>query len=82
MGDARLVGSLSVPSSWTSASNIAPAGTALPATGLGDIGSSAGGPGGPGAYAGPMVGTGRRVRRAIPKYGFRPVVMPRPPAAG
>ncbi|WP_231107940.1 hypothetical protein [Mycobacterium avium] len=29
-----------------------------------------------------MGGTGRRLRRAIPKYGFRPVVMPRPPAAG
>ncbi|BDB41528.1 MULTISPECIES: PPE family protein [Mycobacterium] len=82
MGHARLVGNLSVPSGWTSAANVSPAGTALPATGLGDIGSSAGGAGGPGAYPGPLVGAGRRARRAIPKYGFRPVVMPRPPAAG
>ncbi|WP_407662942.1 hypothetical protein [Mycobacterium tilburgii] len=29
-----------------------------------------------------MGATGRRIRRAIPRYGFRPVVMPRPPAAG
>jgi len=79
LGHATLVGSLSVPPSWTSAANISPAETASAATGLGDIGSSsAGGPGG----VAPMAGAGRRLRRAIPKYGFRPVVMPRPPAAG
>ncbi|WP_293316902.1 PPE family protein [Mycobacterium sp.] len=80
VGNAHLVGSVSVPPSWTSAANITPATTATPATGLGDIGTS--GDGGPGGYGAPMVGTGRRIRRAIPKYGFRPVVMPRPPAAG
>jgi PPE-repeat protein len=80
IGHANLVGALSVPHSWASAANITPAATALPATGLSDIGS--GGAGGPGAFAGPMVGAGKRLRRAIPKYGFRPVVMPRPPAAG
>ncbi|ORW43276.1 hypothetical protein AWB90_19320 [Mycobacterium paraense] len=80
IGHANPVGALSVPQSWTSAANITPAATALPATGLSDIGS--GGAGGPGAFAGPMVGTAKRLRRAIPKYGFRPVVMPRPPAAG
>jgi PPE-repeat protein len=80
MGNAHLVGTLSAPPSWTSAANIRPAATPLPATGLGDIGSS--GAGGPGGYGAPMVGTGKRIRRAIPKYGFRPVVMPRPPAAG
>ncbi|WP_446669950.1 PPE family protein, SVP subgroup, partial [Mycobacterium avium] len=47
--------------------------------GLTDAAPAAGGPGG---VAGPVGGTGRRLRRAIPKYGFRPVVMPRPPAAG
>ncbi|WP_443677692.1 PPE family protein, SVP subgroup, partial [Mycobacterium montefiorense] len=54
-----------------------------PVTGLSDIGSS-GAPaaGGPGGVAGPLGGTGKRLRRAIPRYGFRPVVMPRPPAAG
>lgn len=80
IGHANLVGALSVPQSWASASNITPAATALPATGLSDIGS--GGTGGPGAFAGPTAGTAKRLRRAIPKYGFRPVVMPRPPAAG
>jgi PPE-repeat protein len=80
IGRAHLVGALSAPPSWASAANITPAQTALPATGLSDIGS--GGAGGPGGYAAPMAGTARRLRRAIPKYGFRPVVMPRPPAAG
>ncbi|OBH01172.1 MULTISPECIES: PPE family protein [unclassified Mycobacterium] len=80
IGHANLVGALSVPKSWASAANITPAATATPATGLSDIGS--GGAGGPGAFAGPMATTAKRLRRAIPKYGFRPVVMPRPPAAG
>jgi PPE-repeat protein len=80
MGHANLVGTLSVPPSWASAATISPAETALPATGLGDIGTSAAG--GPGGFAAPMSGTARRMRLAIPKYGFRPVVMPRPPAAG
>jgi hypothetical protein len=80
MGNAHLVGAVSVPPSWTSAASITPATSATPATGLGDIGSS--GAGGPGGYGAPMVGTGKRLRRAIPRYGFRPVVMPRPPAAG
>jgi PPE-repeat protein len=80
MGRATLVGQLSVPPSWTSAATISPAETALPASGLSDIGTSPAG--GPGGVAAPMGATGRRLRRAIPKYGFRPVVMPRPPAAG
>jgi PPE-repeat protein len=79
MGRAGLVGALSVPPSWASAATINPAATALPANGLSDIGAA---PGGPGGFAAPMGGMGGRLRRAIPKYGFRPVVMPRPPAAG
>ena len=79
MGRAGMVGALSVPPSWASAANISPATTALPANGLSDIGASAGGPGG---FAAPLGGAGGRLRRAIPKYGFRPVVIPRPPAAG
>jgi hypothetical protein len=79
IGHANLVGTLSVPPSWASTANITPAATALPATGLSDIGSN--GAGGPGGLA-PMATAGKRMRRAIPKYGFRPVVMPRPPAAG
>ena len=83
VGNAHLVGSLSVPQSWSSAAAVSPAQTATPVSGLSDIGTS-GAPaaGGPGGVAGPMGGTGRRLRRAIPRYGFRPVVMPRPPAAG
>jgi PPE-repeat protein len=80
LGEAHLVGSMSVPKSWATAANIVPANAATPATGLGDIGSSTAG--GPGGVAAPMGTNGRRLRRAIPKYGFRPVVMPRPPAAG
>jgi len=80
IGRAHLVGTVSVPPSWTSAATIPQAETASPATGLDNIGSSPAG--GPGGFAGPMTGTGRRIRRTVPKYGFRPVVMPRPPAAG
>jgi|SRR5271166_916045 len=78
VGHAHLVGALSVPPSWSSAARISPAETALPATGFSDTGASAAG--GPGGFA-PTGAAGRR-RRMIPKYGFRPVVMPRPPAAG
>ncbi|MFY2859484.1 PPE family protein [Mycobacterium sp. THU-M104] len=85
VGHASLVGSVSVPPGWASAAAISPAEVATPVTGLSDIGSSpaAGGPGagGPGGFAGPITGAAGR-RRAIPKYGFRPVVIPRPPAAG
>jgi PPE-repeat protein len=83
IGNAHLVGSMSVPQSWASAANITPGQAAAPVGGLSDIGTS-GAPaaGGPGGVAGPLGGNGRRLRRAIPRYGFRPVVMPRPPAAG
>jgi PPE-repeat protein len=80
MGHATLVGQLSVPPSWASAATISPAETAVPANGLSSIGASPAG--GPGGLAAPIGATGGRARRAIPKYGFRPVVMPRPPAAG
>jgi PPE-repeat protein len=83
IGNAHLVGSMSVPQTWASAANITPGQGPAPVTGLSDIGSSGtSAAGGPGGVAGPLGGTGRRLRRAIPRYGFRPVVMPRPPAAG
>jgi PPE-repeat protein len=87
MGHAGVVGGLSVPSSWATEASIKPAATALQASGLSDIGTSpAGGvtspAGGPGGFAAPMGATGGRLRRAVPKYGFRPVVMARPFAAG
>jgi PPE-repeat protein len=84
VGQAHLVGSMSVPQSWTNAANISPGQTAVQATGVTGLTDTGAAPaaGGPGGVAGPLGGTGRRLRRAIPKYGFRPVVMPRPPAAG
>ncbi|MEM6106785.1 PPE family protein [Mycobacterium sp. 050272] len=83
IGNAHLIGSMSVPPSWSNAATISAGQGPAPVTGLSDIGS-AGTPaaGGPGGVAGPLGGTGKRLRRAIPRYGFRPVVMPRPPAAG
>ncbi|MEY8016095.1 PPE family protein [Mycobacterium servetii] len=80
VGHANLVGAVSVPPGWASAAAIQPADTAIPATGLSDIGSS-NGTGGPGGFAAPVGGAAGR-RRPIPKYGFRPVVISRPPAAG
>lgn len=82
MGRAQLVGSLSVPQGWANAATINPGQAAVPATGVTCLTDAAPAAGGPGGVAGPVGGTGRRLRRAIPKYGFRPVVMPRPPAAG
>ncbi|OSC29370.1 PPE family protein [Mycobacterium vulneris] len=84
VGNAHLVGSMSVPQSWASAANVASGQTAVQATGVTGLTDTGAAPaaGGPGGVAGPMGGPGRRLRRAIPKYGFRPVVMPRPPAAG
>lgn len=83
VGNAHLVGPVSVPPSWSNAAAITPGQTAVPVSGLRDLGTSAApAAGGPGGLAGPLGGTGRRLRRAIPRYGFRPVVMPRPPAAG
>jgi PPE-repeat protein len=83
IGQAHLVSSMSVPQSWANAANINPA-QAVQATGVTGLTDTGAGPsaGGPGGVAGPLGGAGRRLRRAIPKYGFKPVVMPRPPAAG
>lgn len=80
VGHANLVGAVSVPPGWASAAAIRPADVAVPATGLSDIEPS-NGVGGPGGFAAPVGGTGGR-RRPVPKYGFRPVVISRPPAAG
>ena len=82
VGNAHLVGSMSVPHSWVPAANITPSQAAAPVSGLSDIGTSGSPAGGPGGVAGPLGGTGRRLRRSMPRYGIRPVVMPRPPAAG
>jgi PPE-repeat protein len=78
MGQAASVGPLSVPPSWAAAAppvtSVAPANT-----GLGAIPQN-GAPGVPGVPIGSMAGHG--VTNAAPRYGFRPTVMARPPAAG
>ncbi|MGO8967940.1 PPE family protein [Mycobacterium sp.] len=80
IGGARHLNALSVPPSW---SEIAPKSTvasALGGTPLAPPGPMAGGPGG---VASPLSNMSGRLRRPIPKYGFRlPSVMARPPAAG
>jgi PPE-repeat protein len=79
MGKAASVGGLSVPPSWTAIAPPSPIGSVLGGT---PLAAPPGGPvGGPGGLAQQM-GMAGRMRRAIPKYGFRPLVIARPPAAG
>ena len=78
-----LVGRLSVPQGWTAATQVANhAGAALPGggwTGTVVPESSSGLPGMPGI---PAVSTAAHHFGSGPRYGFRPTVMARPPAAG
>lgn len=81
---AGLVGSLSVPQSWTTAAQVAnPAGAAFPGGGWTTSAPAApeaipaGMPGMPGMPAAGGHGFGHG-----PRYGFRPTIIPRPPAAG
>jgi PPE-repeat protein len=80
---AAFVGHLSVPQSWTAATQVANhAGAALPGGGWTSTAlpeSSAGVPGMPGV---PAVSTAARHFGSGPRYGFQVTVMPRPPAAG
>lgn len=79
---AGTIGSMSVPASWTT-----PVGgtvTALPGT---DVSAAAtGGPAQPASgmpgIPGVPDGTGSRATLVVPRYGARPTVMSRPPAAG
>jgi PPE-repeat protein len=79
MGRAAAIGSLAVPPSWNA---IAPTVSPLPAA-LGGMplapppAVAAGMPGMPFANA-----AGNHVDGAVPKYGFRPMVVAHPPAAG
>jgi len=80
---AAMVGRLSVPKSWTAAIQVANhSGAALPGggwTGTALPESSSGVPGMPGI---PAVSTAAHHFGSGPRYGFRPTVMARPPAAG
>jgi PPE-repeat protein len=80
MGGAGHVGALSAPPSWSAVAPTSPIASALGGTPLAPAGTASGGPGG---IATPMSNMTGRLRRPIPKYGFRlPSVMARPPAAG
>jgi PPE-repeat protein len=88
IGRATLVGTMSVPQSWAAA---APATSPAAATsptegwynppGIEEVSGTAGVPGMPGM---PMAGGpgGRGWGFAAPRYGFKPTVVARPPAAG
>jgi len=87
MGRATLVGTMSVPHSWAPAAPAtSPALTASPAEGwymppgVEEASATQGTPGMPGM---PMAGgTARGWGFAAPRYGFKPTVVARPPAAG
>jgi PPE-repeat protein len=84
INEAAVVGRLSVPQSWTAATAVANhAGTAAPGAGWVGTATSpepaAGMPGVPGIPVG--AGFGHSFA-SPPRYGFRPTIMGRPPAAG
>jgi PPE-repeat protein len=80
VGGAGNIGALSVPPSWSAVAQTSPIASALGRTPLAAPETAVGGPGG---IASPMSNMTGRLRRPIPKYGFRlPGVMARPPAAG
>lgn len=81
LGQAGSIGALSVPPTWTAP--ISAATSALPSIGLGSPPSLAAG--GPASMLGgmPLAGTaGHGMNGAAPRYGFRPTVVPHPPAGG
>lgn len=83
LGRAGSIGALSVPASWAALPAAGSAAAALP-TGWGVVPESAAGvPGMPGMPGVPIAGmAGQGMGGAVPRYGFRPMVVPRPPAAG
>jgi PPE-repeat protein len=81
LGSATSIGKLSVPATWAgSVQAAAPHATAIPVSSV----SAAPEAGGPGNLLGgmPLAGTGAGGAGTGPRYGFRPTVMARPPAAG
>ncbi|HTM86205.1 MAG TPA: PPE family protein [Mycobacterium sp.] len=77
LGRAAPVGMLSVPPSWGAAAPTGPTASVLP--GHSPVAGHAGGPGAPGV---PLAGMARGGSVTGPRYGIRPTVMARPPAAG
>jgi len=83
MARGALVGQLSVPPSWTAVTQVANhAGTALPGGGWTGTALAEGSSGAPGMPGIPAVSTAAHHFGSGPRYGFRPTVMARPPAAG
>jgi PPE-repeat protein len=91
VGRATLVAKMSVPQGWTTAAPAAnPAAGLLPAAaegwaippgaGMAEMAPLAGTPGMPGVPGGGMANRGYGF--AAPRYGFKPNVVARPPAAG
>ena len=83
MGNASMVGSLSVPASWSSALPAATPGATTAATGWTVAAHAAEGAGAPGMPGVPLGAAGRNYGGfAAPRYGFKPTVMARPVVAG
>ncbi|CAM2859959.1 PPE family protein [Mycobacterium intermedium] len=86
LNQAAVVGRLSVPQTWTAATAVANyAGTAAPgggwtSTAVVPEAAAAGMPGVPGMPGAGIFGNG--YANNAPRYGFRPTIMGRPPAAG
>ncbi|KZS65802.1 MAG: PPE family protein [Mycobacterium pseudokansasii] len=80
LGGAGSIGALSVPASWAAPPAAGTAAPSVPTSWGVAPESAAGVPGMPGV---PIAGiAGQGMGGAVPRYGFRPMVVPRPPAAG
>ena len=81
VGSAGSVGKLSVPAAWSGATVPASHATAVPVSTVSAAPEASGNPGN--LLGGmPLAGTGGGGHGSGPRYGFRPTVMARPPAAG
>jgi hypothetical protein len=81
VGSAGSVGKLSVPVAWSGATVPATHATAVPVSTVSAAPEAAGNPGN--LLGGmPLAGAGTGGHGTGPRYGFRPTIMARPPAAG
>jgi PPE-repeat protein len=82
LGKAASIGAMSVPQTWTAAGPTTASPATLQVSGFG--GAAAAEPGSHTLSGLPMTGAGGRSSSgfAAPRYGFRPTVIPHPPAGG
>lgn len=81
VGNAATIGPLSVPPAWTATSSLGAAASALPSNAAATAPAITGAT--PSMLGGmPLSGLGARSFAEAPRYGFRPIVMVHPPAAG